>query len=182
MFVNSNFFLSNKTLKIARSFFFFMPFILVFYFISCTDRNEEKKVKTEIKFDSLIYDKDGNLFTGRMKGKVYNKNIEYDVVKGKKNGEYRLYHENGKLEIEGQIENNKNTGLWKYYYSNGKVESKGHFKNDLAEGEWTWYYPSGRLKETAEFKNGERDGIAVIYNENGEVIEKRISEGKEISE
>lgn len=181
MFTKSGFSFSLKVLKITGSFFFFICLMFLLFPISCSNQNKEKREKKEITLDSLVYDKNGNLFTGRMKRKVNNKYIEYDVVNGKKNGEFRLFHENDALEIEGQIENNKNTGLWKYYYNNGQLESEGNFTNDLVDGKWVWYYPSGKIKEEGEFKEGIRDGFSTTYDENGKVIdEKKFEKGKEV--
>ena len=181
MYTKPGLFLSVKVVKIARSFFFFVCITLLIFPVSCSNQNKEKKEKKEITLDSLIYDKDGKLFTGRIKAKVSNKNIEYDVVNGKKDGEFRLYHENDTLEIEGDIRDNKNIGLWKYYYKNGQLESEGNFKNDLVDGKWVWYYPSGKLKETGEFKGGVRNGSTITYDEEGKLIyEKKFDKGKEV--
>ena len=178
-----NFSYSDGAKKIVRSFFFYILSLIVFSFVSCSKNSEEKKEKTEIKLDSLVYDDNGNLFTGRMKGKIYEKKIEYDVVDGKKNGEFKLYHENGILEMEGKIKDNKNTGLWRYYYNDGELESEGSFKNDLAEGKWLWYYPSGKLKESAMFKDGVREGKTIVYDESGNIVsEKLFSNGLEVNE
>ena len=130
MITKTGFVVSVKMMKIVRSFFFVICVILLILPASCSNQNKEKKEKKQVTLDSLIYDKDGKLFTGRMKGEVNNKHIEYDVVNGKKDGEFRLYRENDTLEIEGQMKDNKNIGLWKYYYQNGQLESEGNFKND----------------------------------------------------
>lgn len=182
MITKPYFVFSVRGVKIAKFFFFLICVILFSFPVSCSNQKKEKKETNQVTLDSLIYGKDGKLFTGRMKGEVNNKHIEYDVVNGKKDGEFRLYHENDTLEIEGQMKDNKNIGLWKYYYQNGQLESEGNFKNDLVDGKWVWYYPSGKLKETGEFKNGVRDGITTTYDENGKVIyEKKFEKGKEVS-
>jgi len=148
--------------------------ILILHFSSCSE--SPKKEKIEIKFDSLIYDENGNLFTGTKKGTVNGKTVEYDVVNGVKHGSFKIYSRNGNIEIEGQIKENKNDGLWKYYYPDGTLESEGYFINDLIEGEWAWYYTSGKLKETAEYKNGLRDGKVIMYDEEGKIISEKIFE------
>ena len=162
---------------------FLFQIIFTLSLLNSCGSNEGKNPK-EIVLDSLIY-KDGTkeLFSGRAKGKVGNKTVEYDVVKGRKHGEFRLYYETGKLEIEGRIENNRNTGIWKYYYSNGKLESEGYFKNDLVDGKWIWYYENGELKEVSEFKEGKRNGKSFLYDEKGNIISENIYvDGKILNE
>jgi antitoxin component YwqK of YwqJK toxin-antitoxin module len=136
------------------------------FWISCNNKEEKKSQK--IVLDSLIYKDDSKeLFTGRMKKKVGNKTIEYDVVNGRKHGNFMLYYETGKIEIEGTIENNKNAGLWRYYYPNGQIESEGYFKNDLVDGKWVWYYENGKVKEISEYIEGKRNGKSSLYDEKG---------------
>jgi len=162
----------NLIKKITRSSLIFIAAIL--FLISCSE--SPKKEKIEIKFDTLIHDDNGNLFTGTKKGTVNGKTIEYDVVSGVKHGSFKIYGQNGNIEIEGQIKENKNDGFWKYYYPDGTLESEGNFINDLVEGKWFWYYPSGKLKETAEYKNGLRNGKVIMYDEEGKIISEKLFE------
>ncbi len=148
--------------------------ITILLLSSCSE--SPKKETIEIKFDTLIYDGKGKLFTGTKKGTVNGKTIEYDVVKGIKHGSFKIYNQNGNMEIEGQIKENKNDGLWKYYFPDGTLESEGNFVNDLVEGKWLWYYHSGNLKETAEYKNGLRDGKFIMYDEEGKIISEKLFE------
>jgi antitoxin component YwqK of YwqJK toxin-antitoxin module len=127
----------------------------------------------ELKIDSLIYDDNGKLFNGKIKDKVGNKTIEYEVVEGKKHGKFRLYFPNDQVEMEGEIVKNKNEGLWKYYYPTGQMEALGNFKDDQADGKWEWYFPWGTLRETAEYSAGLRNGTAVKFDSLGNVIEKK---------
>ncbi|OGU77030.1 MAG: hypothetical protein A2V93_12210 [Ignavibacteria bacterium RBG_16_34_14] len=166
--------------SISKNTFLILSFIIpILLLSSCSE--SPKKEKIEIKFDSLIYDKNGNLFTGTKKGTVNGKTVEYDVFKGVKHGSFKIYGGNGNIEIEGQIKENKNDGLWKYYYPNGTLESEGNFVNDMVEGKWNWYYSSGKLKETAEYKNGLRNGKLIIYDEEGNIVsEKFFEKGTEV--
>ena len=152
-----------------------LSFTIIFLLlVSCSE--SPKKEKIEIKFDSLIYDDNGKLFTGTKKGNVDGKAIEYEVVDGIKNGSFKTFYQNGNLEMKGQIENNKNTGKWSYYFEDGTLESEGNFEDDLVEGKWVWYYPSGKLKETADYKNGLRNGKLVMYDSQGKIDSEKIFE------
>lgn len=168
-----NFDIPNSLNKIFRFYLFFI--LITLPLSSCSE--SPKKEPVEIKFDSLIYDDKGNLFTGLKKGTVNGKTIEYDVVKGIKHGTFKIFNQSGNIEVEGQIKQNKNEGLWKYYYPDGTLESEGNFINDIVEGKWSWYYTSGKIKETAEYKNGLREGKVINYDEDGKVTSEKDYEG-----
>lgn len=153
---------------------FFTVVTLLPLLFSCQQKDTIPPSKLELR-DSLIYEKGSDIpFTGREYARIDNKIIEYDVINGIKNGEFRLYYENGKLEIKGNINNNLNEGRWQYFYESGQVESEGDFVNNLPYGLWKWYYRSGNLREEGKFLKGERIGEWKQYNERGEVIEERV--------
>lgn len=112
-------------------------------------------------------------FTGKVRGKAANKNIEYEVKNGLKDGEFVLYFSNGNVEIKGNIVKGENEGQWNYYYPNRTLESEGNFKDDLVNGKWLWYYPNGNLKEKGKYVNGKREGEWLSYNDDGSLYIKR---------
>jgi len=150
--------------------FFLSIFSVIF--ISC-NKNEVPESQLEMR-DTLIYKKGSSEpFTGREKAKVQDKIIEYDVVNGVKNGEFKLYQADGTLEMSGQIENNKNVGKWQYFYPSGELESEGNFVNNNPEGMWVWYYPSGKLKEEGSYIKGKRIGLWKQYDEQGKLLDEK---------
>ena len=38
-------------------------------------------------------------------------------------------------------------GEWKYYHENGKLEAIGNYKNGKEEGEWKFYHENGKLEQ-----------------------------------
>jgi antitoxin component YwqK of YwqJK toxin-antitoxin module len=147
--------------------------IISFLFISTALLSCRKKEITHgdlTKIKGLLY-KNGikTPFTGREKAKLQGRIIEYNVVDGVKNGDFKISYSEGKPEIVGQMVNDKNEGHWKYYYESLQVESEGNFRNDLADGNWIWYYPDGKMKEEGNFIAGKRDGKWITYEENGKV-------------
>jgi antitoxin component YwqK of YwqJK toxin-antitoxin module len=144
----------------------FLPLIL----ISCS----EYKSKYDFRQgdDGLLYEFGSDkLYTGRIIDTI-DVIIEYEVVDGKKHGEFITYYMNGNTEKHGYIENNSNEGEWKYYYENGKLESVGKFKNNNPEGLWVFYYENGSKKEEGKFIKGDRKGKWTSYDEEGEVIKE----------
>jgi len=143
--------------------------LLSLLFLSCG--KEEIPKSSLIVKDNLLYKRGSTIpFTGREKALVNNKIVEYDVKDGLKHGEFRIFSEDGKLEIQGQIDSNRNVGKWQYFYTNGKIESEGYFYYDRPDGNWFWNYPDGKRKEEGSYRNGERVGIWYQYDNKGEII------------
>jgi antitoxin component YwqK of YwqJK toxin-antitoxin module len=143
--------------------------IISLLFYSCTEKEIPKS--SLILKDNLLYKQNSNIpFTGRERALVNDKIVEYDVKDGYKHGEFRIFSEDGIIEIQGQLDSNRNVGKWQYFHSNGQIESEGYFNNDRPEGNWVWNYPDGNKKEEGFYHNGERIGIWYQYNNNGEVI------------
>lgn len=143
--------------------------IISLLFYSCTEK-EIPKSSLIIK-DNLLYKQNSNIpFTGRERALVNEKIVEYDVKDGYKHGEFRIFSEDGIIEIQGQLDSNRNVGKWQYFYPNGEIESEGFFIHDRPSGNWVWNHPDGKKKEEGFYHNGERIGIWFQYDNNGEVI------------
>jgi antitoxin component YwqK of YwqJK toxin-antitoxin module len=122
------------------------------------------------------------LFSGKVIDTVANKIIEYNVVDGKKNGEFKISSLKGSVEILGVLKDNINEGEWSYYYPNGQVESVGNFENNLSNGKWTWYFESGKIREIGNYKAGKKDGNWSIFDEKGNIKRKIFFKDGEIIE
>lgn len=147
--------------------------LLIVGLLASCNQNEVPASSLELR-DTLIYKKgEAQPYTGHEKARIKDKIIEYDVVNGIKQGDFKLYSLNGNLQIEGRLKDNKNVGLWKYYYETGELESKGEFENDKPRGEWTWYYPSGKIKERGNYFEGKRIGKWKDFDEDGNVTEEK---------
>jgi antitoxin component YwqK of YwqJK toxin-antitoxin module len=116
----------------------------------------------------------GEPYTGKVSGVIDARIIEYNVVKGIKNGNFCIFSESGKKLVDGEMKNNKNEGLWQYFYPDGTLESQGYFKNDQVNDKWFWYYPDGKLKTSGGYLNGKKNGKWTIYDESGKVISEGV--------
>lgn len=145
-------------------------FVIAVLIASCVDGENNENKAWNLKYrDGLLY-KDSlttEPFTGHYKGKIMGKDIEYDVVDGKKHGTFVLYHGNGNIETFGNISENKNHGEWRYYHPNGVLESVGMFKDDKPDSIWNWYYITGSLMQEGNFNEGKKDGEWKIYDDLG---------------
>jgi antitoxin component YwqK of YwqJK toxin-antitoxin module len=141
----------------------------LFFAAACNQYYTDQNI--EIKEDGLIY-KVGrdDPYTGRIIDTLQNEVVEYDVVNGMKNGEFRLSSEEGIVSVYGIIKDNINIGKWKYYYPSGQLESAGNFNYDNPHGKWEWYYSNGSIKEIGTFLNGNKTGTWYRYNWEGGLL------------
>lgn len=149
---------------------FLIILVLLPLVFSCNgNNNQPPNQKGLVVKDGLFYlDSLSNTpFTGRYVSEYKNKKIEFEVKDGVKEGLFKLYFENGKLEIEGSLAKNKNNGEWKYYYPEGMLQSKGNFKNDTLTGKWFWFHKNGHISESGVFRNGLREGEWQSLDTNG---------------
>lgn len=115
---------------------------------------------------------------------------EYQLKDGQREGFYRRYHKNGKLEKEGNYQSGIQVGLWKGYYENGQLAEEmimetgsgkeyfesGQLKFDYKvnkdgswNGPWKRYYENGQLAEEGNYKDGMQVGLWKCYFENGQL-------------
>ena len=87
--------------------------------------------------------------------------------KGKKNGEWLTFHENGELHSKGKFKDGKITGLWEWYLENGQISFKGNFKDGKEEGVWEYYHENGQISMKGNFKDGKEEGVWEYYRYNG---------------
>jgi len=149
----------------------FSILIVLFSIVFASCGKEEIPKSSLIIKDNLLYKRGGEVpFTGRERALVNDNIVEYDVKDGYKHGEFRIFSQDGILEVQGQIDSNRNVGKWEYFYPDGQIESEGYFINDLPQGKWVWNYPDGKRKEEGYYQNGKRIGMWYQFKNNGEVI------------
>ena len=60
--------------------------------------------------------------------------------------EHKEYYENGNLMETGQYnEDGKATGEWKIYHENGRIKGVGKYENGKMIGRWRYYNENGKL-------------------------------------
>lgn len=111
----------------------------------------------------------------------------------RKQGNWKFFHENGVVQLEGRYLNDQKNGYFKEYDQNGKliVASKwmdGEKQEDvdeLAKLEVVRdYYPDGKVMIFQTFKNGVPHGVRREFSKEGEIVAgfvydngKRVAEG-----
>lgn len=150
----------------------FRPFVFILiitFFISCNQNEEEKLSNPLVLKDGLFYSDSLSTtpYTGRNKSRMLDMKIEFDVVNGKKEGDFIVYFSNDKIQMIGKMKQNKNVGQWKYYFSNGSIQTTGYYDNDIPTGKWIWFNTAGKVLEEGNYISGMRDGEWKNYDSTG---------------
>lgn len=114
----------------------------------------------------------------------------------KKKGKFTTYHANGTKEASGKVKNYKKQGTWKYwnnegklektivfkddhfhglytgYFSDGSISTQGNYVNNLKDGTWNSYYNGGKKASALNYANGLRNGLQEHWYENGQLRER----------
>jgi uncharacterized protein len=107
--------------------------------------------------------------------KIYNDNgllLSEGIVdlSGNRNGKWKDYYPDGKVQAEGQYTDNRRSGQWRFFNELEKGEQTGNFVNGRPDGMWKWYYDNGSLLREEEYYQGQRDGSYTEYLKSGEII------------
>jgi len=162
----------------------FLFLVAVVTLCSCT--KTEKNYYPDGRLQSIIHYKFGKE-TGKSVYMFHSPNtieIEVDMKKGKRNGDFYRYYENGNLDtycvyvndsIEGMevmyspngektqetyYVHGKKNGPHKQFHYNGQIKAEGMFKDDMFDGDWTYYDERGVIVGEGHFKNGTGDLLA----------------------
>ena len=129
----------------------FLFLAVVMAFASCTAKLDEKVVETY---------PDGKTM------KVQYCNRKGDCVK-----EAELY-ETGAVRMEGEMKGEKRNGEWKAYFPDGRVQSVGTFVNGLRTGKATVWQENGNLLQEGYYKEGQHVGKWKFYDEQGNLLKE----------
>lgn len=92
---------------------------------------------------------------------------------GKSFGEWKYYHENGRLKAIGNYdEEGIEQGTWNFYFDNGNLSSTTEFKDGKGEGEKRTYFYNGKPTSVTTLKDSEINGVYQSYLPTGAPDEK----------
>ncbi|MDR0437601.1 MAG: hypothetical protein LBH22_04780 [Bacteroidales bacterium] len=78
-------------------------------------------------------------------------------------------HRNGVVSSEGYLRKGKPDGYWKTYNEQGQLVSEGNRENYLLDGIWR-FYADEKLTSEISYKDGKRNGISKTYTANEIII------------
>lgn len=158
-----------------------------YYFYRYLPAKDEFKLQN---INSKLYGENNKIFSGRVKSGsdsylniysykdgeldglnvIYFKNNIKEIghwKKGKQNGLFQLYTEDGILIDNANFKNGERDGLTEQYYGDtGNLRVSANYKNGILEGKFKAYYPNGNLQGEVIYKNGEMNGEFKEYHEN----------------
>ena len=144
-----------------------MKYLLILSCLLFTSVGWSKDINSDelIKRDGLYYEKFKDVpFTGDVVGKEQGK-----ISKGKREGEYLTYYENGQLKYKSNYKEGVLEGEWLYYHDNGQLRFKENYKDGKLEGEWLYYHDNGQLRFKRNWKDGKKEGEWLYYHETGQL-------------
>ena len=144
--------------------------------LSETVKSETVKFWDLVERKGLYYQKSSDVpFTGTSTGKE-----QWKIKKGKIEGPWVIYHDNGQLWYKGTFKDGNEEGPWVEYHDNGQLGEKGNYKDGKKDGPWVSYHENGQLRYKEILKDGKPDGPHVSYYDNGQLEYKgTYKDGKE---
>ncbi len=108
--------------------------------------------------------KDGISLQFDRKGKL---TLQENYSKGLLHGQTIYYGQYTETPMsETFFANGKKNGQFRQYYDNSKIQEDTYFKNDLKDGSSRWYSKNGRMIAEYNYKDGNFEGLQKTYYEN----------------
>lgn len=157
-------------------------FCTLLSFFNCKNETNDDGIKF-IPRDSYIVDfRNGvTIYRDKISKKVMNgyyivgdsskKWEEFSVKEGLLNGDYIVYHNNGKVFTHSKYFKGKLHGEDLLYYSSGKLKKFSAYNTGKIYGKIIEYYEGGQVRSESKMKDGEVYS-SLIFNESGDVISK----------
>ena len=80
-------------------------------------------------------------------------NCKGELVAGVRQGPWKCFYEDGKIQQEGEYEKGVKSGHWKLYHTSGKVAMEGNYTADKETGEWIVYDEAGNKLDVIDYGN-----------------------------
>ncbi len=94
---------------------------------------------------------------------------EYIEIYRKKEGEYKMWHPNGKIKRQGYYKEGKLEGEFKCWWDNGQLHIQGYYKEGKLEGECKNWLENGQILEQLYYKEGKLEEEYKNWRDNGQL-------------
>lgn len=105
-----------------------------------------------------------------------------EVVKENKTlpreGNIKLYYEDGTIALEGLHVKGKRHGIWKHHYPNGQVMAEGDYEIGVKTGLWSFWFSNGQLKSQGNYEEGIKQGGWKVWDRNNSESDVTYRNGK----
>jgi antitoxin component YwqK of YwqJK toxin-antitoxin module len=153
-------------------------YITFLFLISCS---KSKVTINEIDIvyenEQMLFKKNSKLFTGLI-FEYYDDNdddikIEINVINGLKDGVFKQYYRNGKIQVESKFNRGELFGKFNSFHENGNQQIIAFYEKNLKMGSFEEFYDDKKLKicgsyfmgvEIGQFEEYFKSGGEAIYN------------------
>lgn len=92
---------------------------------------------------------------------------------GKRIGKWKLYDSHYNYYYgEGNYVKGLKDGKWKYFYPDGKIEQEGFYTDGKPDREWIWYHKNGNIKVEEAYLIGKLEGLYTEFDSTESVVLK----------
>ncbi|PWD99139.1 toxin-antitoxin system YwqK family antitoxin [Marinilabilia rubra] len=167
-------------------------FILMLFFVQATIAQQDSITSNQLNDRGqktgvwkIYYDNDsiketGHYLEGQKNGlwKAFYRsgNLKHEITfeDGVARGPARFYYKDGTLWEEGYWNETHWVGEYNLYHANGQKFYEWQYNNlGRRTGEQKYYHENGQLQYAGEWQNGSIRGEVEVFNEAGEMVEKR---------
>jgi len=113
------------------------------------------------------YDEAGNIISkgenpdGTFRGKGYfstgEVRVEYNYLKGLREGTWKYYYRAGSVETKSEFLNGKLNGENLDYFEDGAVKGKSYYVSGQLDGPYQEYFQNGKVKSSGWFRAGNKE-------------------------
>lgn len=148
--------------------------VLLFALLSCS-KKEYNALDIMMGADGLYTERFSNEpITGTIYsnyGKESNSKKVYfgEIIDGKREGNWTIWHPNGYKDEELFFKNNLHEGVATNWYDNGYKKSERNFIAGVENGLRTEWYDTGEKKAEINFKDDLENGLKTTWHKNGQI-------------
>lgn len=92
----------------------------------------------------------------------------FDIPEGGEDREITEKYPTGVIKYHGYIKKGKRNGQWNSFYENGKPWSENNYKDGVLNGPTTTWYENGNVRYKGTYANGVEYGVWTYWDESGQ--------------
>lgn len=125
--------------------------------------------------NGMYVDYNRNVYTGIYEENYENgnKKLEMHLYEGLQDSITILWFENGKVNEYRNYLKGKMNGKWETYNEQGIKIAEANYVNNIKHGNWKIWNNQAVLLYEMNYNNGKKEGLWKIYNEKGELVNQR---------
>ncbi len=95
---------------------------------------------------------------------------EYEAVgEGYRQGQWRVWHANGQLQMRGEYDVDKPVGGFSWWHPNGQLALQGKYFDGRRDGRWLWWHANGLKRSQGAYYEGNPTGDWAWWGDDGKL-------------